>query len=119
MARDNREVERTLLSKFAFTSATAKGVDHRWLELGLPDLPPIYTKFSHTREDIGKTLWTIIAKQLHVTANYLSGMIDCSNSKEDYYGQVRTDPQPPWTHLVSARAPATPPLRKKTKARKK
>jgi hypothetical protein len=39
MARDNREVEKTLLSKFAFSSVAEK-VDHRWVRLVLPDSPP-------------------------------------------------------------------------------
>jgi hypothetical protein len=92
MARDNREVETTLLNKFAFSRASTKGVDHRWVQLVLPGLPAILTKFSHTREDIGETLWKKIAVQLRVQSHYLSGMIDCTNSREDYYSKVRTDP---------------------------
>lgn len=99
MARDNREVEKTLLSKFAFSSITEK-IDHRWVRLVLPDAPPILTKFSHTREDIGPALWKLIARQLRVSAHYLSGMIDCRNSREAYYAQLRTDPQPSWSHLM-------------------
>lgn len=103
MARDNREVEKTLLNKFAFTSVPEK-VDHRWLRLKLPDLPPILTMFSHTREDIGDVLWKRIAKQLRVQSRYLSGMIDCSNNREAYYSQIRTDPQPPWEYLMRGTA---------------
>lgn len=103
MARDNREVENTLLGKFAFTPAD-KSVDHRWVKLVLPDLPPILTKFSHTREDIGENLLKKIATQLRVRSNYLNGMIDCSNNREDYYKKVRTDPYPPWTHLMRGMA---------------
>jgi len=99
MARDNREVEKTLLTKFAFSSIPEK-IDHRWLRLKLPDLPPILTKFSHTREDIGDVLWKMIAKQLRVQSHYLSGMIDCRNSREAYYAQIHADPQPPWSHLM-------------------
>ncbi|SRR6266436_285903 len=99
MARDNREVEKSLLSKFAFSGVTEK-IDHRWLRLKLPDLPPVLTKFSHTREDIGPVLWKMIAKQLRVSSHYLSGMIDCSNSRQAYYAQLRSDPQPPWSHLT-------------------
>jgi hypothetical protein len=100
MVRDNREVEHTLLNKFAFTPATTRGIDHRWVQLALPDLPPIFTKFSHTREDIGPHLWKIIAGQLRVQSNYLNGMIDCTKNREDYYMQVRTAPNPPWNHLM-------------------
>lgn len=125
MGRDNREVEKTLLSKFAFTRAASKSVDHRWLQLALPGLPIILTKFSHTREDIGDGLWKKIASQVHVQANYLSGMVDCRNSREDYYEQVRANPQPPWAHLtqrtssVSAAQNTKHPAKIQSKARKK
>ncbi len=121
MARDNREVENTLLNKFAFTRAD-KSVDHRWVRLVLPGLPAILTKFSHTREDIGERLWKKIAVQLRVQSSYLSGMIDCRNSQQDYYAKVRTDPQPPWTHLIrgtASRQEATQPIVKRRKHRKK
>lgn len=121
MARDNREVENTLLNKFAFSRATTKSGDHRWLRLSLPGLTPIFTKFSHTREDIGVHLWQKIATQLRVLPNYLNGMIDCSNDREAYYTQVRTDPHPPWNHLMrgTATRPEKPTTRKRRKAKKK
>jgi len=121
MPRDNREVEATLLSKFAFTRSN-KGVDHRWLQLALPGLPAILTKFSHTREDIGDVRWKKIANQLRVQANYLTGMIDCRNSRDDYYKKVRTEPNPPWGHLMrgTAQRPETPsPSRSKERPRRK
>lgn len=110
MARDNREVEATLLTKFAFSRAD-KGVDHRWLQLALPGLPPILTKFSHTKEDIGDVLWKKIASQLRVPSNYLTGMVDCRNSRAAYYQKVRTEPNPPWGHLMrgTAQRPETTP----------
>ena len=117
MARDNREVEATLLSKFAFTRAD-KGVDHRWLQLALPGLPRILTKFSHTREDIGDTLWKKIANQLRVQSTYLNGMIDCRNSRDDYYTKVRTDPNPPWGHLMRGTAEASASQQSANKTRK-
>jgi hypothetical protein len=104
MPRDNREVENTLLNKFAFASARTRGDDHRWLELTLPGLPTIITRFSHTREDIGDPLWRRIAMQLRVRPQYLTGMVSCSKSKEAYYTQVRTDPFPPWGHLMRGTA---------------
>lgn len=109
MARDNREVQAILQSKFAFTLAK-KAADHRWLQLALPNSPRIVTKFSHTREDIGNTLWRMIANQLRVQSNYLDGMIDCTNSREDYYKKVRAEPNPPWGHLTRGQAqrPETP-----------
>lgn len=116
MARDNREVEATLLSKFAFTRSK-KAADHRWVELTLPGLPSIKTKFSHTRQDISDSLWRMIASQLRVHSSYLNGMIDCTNSQTAYYQQVRTDPHPPWTHLM--RGTATRPERPKHRPRRK
>lgn len=118
MARDNREVEKTLLSKFAFSSVSEK-IDHRWLRLQLPDLPPILTKFSHTREDIGDVLWKRIANQLRVQSQYLSGMIDCRNSREAYYAKVREDPQPPWGHLMRGTATSSKPLEPQRKPHRK
>lgn len=103
MARDNREVQAILQSKFAFMPAT-KAADHRWLQLTLPELPTILTKFSHTREDIGDVLWKKIATQLRVHASYLTGMVDCKNSRDAYYEKVRTDPNPPWGHLMRGTA---------------
>jgi hypothetical protein len=119
MARDNRKVENSLLNKFAFSRAANKGVDHRWLLLELPGLPPIITKFSHTREDIGTQLWQKIAAQLRVQSSYLNRMIDCTKSREDYYKQVRSDPYPPWGHLLRGTAAAPTPNKKRLKHRKK
>ncbi|MGZ5437186.1 MAG: hypothetical protein ACXWID_18410 [Pyrinomonadaceae bacterium] len=121
MTFDNREVENTLLNKFAFVAAK-KARDHRWLELTLPDLPAILTKFSHTREDISDALWSKIARQLRVNANYLSGMIVCTNSRDDYYKKVRTEPNPPWSHLMrgtAQRKPSHQPMQKPRPRRKK
>lgn len=87
MPRRNRDVENTLLTKFAFESST-HSVKHRWVKLQLPGLPVIATFFSHTKEDIGNELWQKIARQLRVNSTYLNGMIDCRNSRADYYKQV-------------------------------
>lgn len=125
MGRDSREVENTLLNKFSFTRATTHGKDHRWLHLALPGLPLIATKFSHTREDIGNTLWQKIASQLRVRPNYLGGMIDCTNSRQAYYSQVRTNPDPPWNHLMRGNAttseqqPQTRAAKRRAKHKKK
>jgi hypothetical protein len=121
MPRDNREVENTLLNKFAFAPARARGDDHRWLELTLPGLPTIITRFSHTREDIGDPLWRRIAMQLRVRPQYLTGMVSCSNSREAYYTQIRTDP---FNHMMrgTASKPEEPPKRpaqKKHKGKRK
>lgn len=119
MPRYNRDVERTLLGKFAFVAAP--GTDHRWFQLKLPGLPPIITKFSHTKEDIRDPLWQKIAQQLRVRPQYLTGMIDCHNSREAYYQQVRTAPNPPWPHFtreVSAQ-PDLPSKRRGPKKKRK
>src|SRR2546423_13828399 len=104
MPRSNREVENILLHKFAFEPAPTRGDDHRWLQLTLPGLPSIITRFSHTREDIGDPLWRKIAMQLRVCPQYLTGMISCSHSRDDYYNQVRTDPFPPLSYLMRGTA---------------
>lgn len=98
MPRRNREVEDTLLNKFQFERSRKRSADHRWLQLKLPGLPPIHTHFSHGRQDIGDTLWSLIAKQLRVRKTFLNEMIDCTKSREEYYKQVAEDPYPPWSH---------------------
>jgi hypothetical protein len=118
MARYNREVEATLQSKFAFASFK-KGGDHRWFELKLPGLPPIATKFSHAKQDIGDAIWKMIARQLRVPSNYLTGMIDCSNSREAYYQKVRTEPNPPWGHPMRETAQISTKPKHKPKPRRK
>src|ERR1051325_981480 len=119
MPRDNREVENTLRNKFAFASATTRSADHRWLQLHLPGLPPIITKFSHTREEIGENLWRKIAVQLRVLPNYLSGMIDCRNSRSDYYERVRTAPVPAWNHLMQGTATIPEPSSERRASKKR
>lgn len=94
MAYRNRDVEKTLLNKFEFTSSTTHSKDHRWLELKLPNLPVITAHFSHTKENIGDTLWMLIARELRVNKSFLNGMISCTKSRDDYYEQVKTAPTP-------------------------
>ena len=96
MPNDNRKVEKCLLTKFQFIQASNREAGHRWIELSLPGLPVIATKFSHTHEDIRDVLWGRIARQLRVRKAYLKEMINCTKSREDYYQQVRTDPFPPF-----------------------
>ena len=93
------EVERKLRNKFAFRSAKGHSVDHHWFELQLLGLPPILTKVSHSRKEIGSTLEGMIARQLRVRTRYFQGMIDCTNSRNDYYRQVEEDPYPPFDVL--------------------
>ena len=95
-----KEVERKLRDKFAFSVAKEHGFDHRWFELKLSGLPAILTKVSHNRKEIGANLEGKIARQLRVRTRYFRGMIDCTNTREDYYRQVREDPYPPFDVLL-------------------
>ena len=110
MPRDNRDVERTLIRKFNFARADRRADDHRWVQLKLDDLPTIFTKFSHTREDISERIWGRIALQLKVRTPYLNGMVDCTNSRESYYKLLKTEPYPPWPdfsqNVAEKKAPA-------------
>jgi hypothetical protein len=98
MPHRNRDVEETLLNKFHFVESQTRSEDHRWLELALPGLPVIATYFSHGRQEIDRKLWGKIARQLRVRATYLSEMIECTKSCDQYYKQVKDAPYPPWTH---------------------
>jgi len=100
MPRRNRDVESTLLNKFEFVESTTRSNNHRWVELKLPDLPVIATFFSHGKQEIGDLLWKKIARQLRVRTSYLNGMIDCTNTRDAYYKQVKDDPYPPWDNLL-------------------
>jgi hypothetical protein len=97
MPRRPEELEQRLQTKFGFIPATGRDEDHRWWELRLEGLPPIRTFFSRSKP-ISKGLEDEIAHQLHVRGPYLRGMIDCTNSREDYYWQVRYAPYPPFRH---------------------
>ncbi len=117
MPRDNREVERTLINKFQFARAERKADDHRWLQLKLDNIPTIFTKFSHTREDISDRIWGLIARQLKVRTPYLNGMVDCTNGREAYYELLRTAPYPPWPNFPQQTAVKLP--SKKARHRKR
>lgn len=95
-----KEVERKLRNKFAFSPAREHSLDHRWFELQLPGLPAILTKVSHNRKEIGANLEGKIARQLRVRVHYFRGMIDCTNTREDYYRQVSEAPYPPFDVLL-------------------
>ena len=96
MPRKPREIEDKLRNKFGFTEARAHSGDHRWYELRLEGLPVILTKISHSKAEIGTKLEGMIARQLRVTKKYLDGMIDCTNSNDDYRRQVTNHPTPPF-----------------------
>lgn len=98
MPHRNRDVEETPLNKFQFVESQTRSDDHRWVELSLPGLPVIATYFSHGRQVIDVKLWSKIARQLRVRGKYLSEMIECTKSRDDYYKQVAEAPYPPWVH---------------------
>lgn len=91
MSRDNREIERILLTKFEFAECENRADDHRWVELKLPGIPTIRTFFSHAKQSIGDDLWKKIAAQLKVRSPYLDGMVDCTNSRDDYHKKVKDE----------------------------
>lgn len=95
-----REVEARLRDKFGFSEAATKSDDHRWFELVLPDLPPIRTKVSHSRQPISAQVEAMIARQLRVRNPFFRGMMDCHNSSADYRRQIHDDPYPPFEHIV-------------------
>jgi hypothetical protein len=91
-----QELEKLLTIKFGFSLAVERSPDHRWYELRLAGIPLIATKVSHSKTEIGATLEAKIARQLRVRHPYFRGMVDCTNSRQDYYRQVHEEPFPPW-----------------------
>lgn len=85
-----------LQGKFGFTECANRSTDHRWFELRLPNLPPILTKVSHSRDEIRNKLKGKIARQLRVQGAFFDGMFSCTKSRADYEKQVQSHPHPPW-----------------------
>jgi hypothetical protein len=85
-----------LRHKFKFVTPAGHGDDHKWVELRLTGVPPIRTKVSHGAGEASKEIEAMIARQLRVSNAFFRGMIDCTNSCEDYYRQLETDPRPPF-----------------------
>lgn len=92
----SRDVADQLQNKFGFSEASGHGVDHRWFELNLPNLPTILTKVSHGRHEIDVRLETQMARQLHVRRPFFVEMMRCTRSRDDYIRLVYDDPQPPF-----------------------
>lgn len=90
MPRQARDVRASLIKKFGFSPAQHKSTDHEWLKLDLPGSERVLTKFSHGEREIRDRLLGIIARQLKVGLPYLGGMIDCRNSREDYYQHLQS-----------------------------
>jgi len=91
-----RDLERTLQRKFGFEQAPNKSDDHRWYKLSLEGIPPILTKVSRSNKDIGSTLESKIAHQLHVKPPFFRKMFSCTKDLEAYRRQLLTDPYPPF-----------------------
>ena len=93
------EIERMLARKLKMTIHNA---DHKWFEMKLQGLPPIRTKLSNNKKDVGPGLEGMICRQLHVKKTFFTGLMDCTKSKEDYEHQVRADPNPPFENLITS-----------------
>ena len=94
MPIDSRRFERILQTKFGFQEAPGES-GHRYYELQVDDLLPVCTKFSHGRAEIHAGLEAVIARQLCVPRPYLSEMIGCTKTKEEYEEHLRENPPVP------------------------
>lgn len=92
MPQSLKDIESILLNKLAFTRATGHGNDHKWFELTLPGITRIITKLSHGRGTVTRKIEGKIAKQVGVTGPFFAKMLDCTNSRKDYYDQVQLAP---------------------------
>ena len=90
------DLEAMLERKLGFTRSGAHSSDHRWYELRLPDLPPIRTKVSHSKQAIGSLIEGKVARQLRVRGPYLQELLVCTKSRDEYCQQVKDEPFPPW-----------------------
>jgi len=95
-----REIEDLLKSKFGFSPAKSRSKDHRSYQRLLAGLPPIITKVSHSKKDIGPKLLSKIARQLRVHGPFFDGMFNCTKSSTEYEAQVRADAYPPFSVRV-------------------
>src|SRR5713101_5136753 len=100
MPRKPRDIEKALTTKFGFTPASSRSSDHRCYELTLPGLPPIHTKLSHSKADIGPNLEGKIARQMRVRKPFFDSMMKCHKTRDEYYAQIRADPYPPFDVLL-------------------
>jgi hypothetical protein len=75
--------------KFNFQSAKGHSRDHIWLELKLPGIPTIFTKLSHSSDELRDRLIGKIARQLRVPGPFAREMIACTKSRDEYYAAVQ------------------------------
>jgi hypothetical protein len=95
MPLKTRDLKQALTGKFHFAPAKSKGQDHEWFQLTLEGYPKILTKVSRGMHEISDSLLPKIANQLMVPRSFLVGMVQCSNSREDYYARIRANPTGP------------------------
>jgi hypothetical protein len=100
MPRKPREIERLLQTKFGFAPAPHRSDDHRCFVLQLDNFPPIYTKVSHSKREIGPKLEAKIARQMRVRHPFFELMMGCKKSRQDYYKQLQSDPFPPFDIIL-------------------
>ena len=91
-----RDIADLLQNKFGFSPAVGHSSDHLWYELRLPGLPLILTKVSLGRKPASKELESKMARQCRVHRPFFQGMMECTNSREDYYRRVCEAPYPPF-----------------------
>jgi hypothetical protein len=79
------KVESQLKRKFHFVPSKNRSSDHVWLELKLSGVPTIFTKLSHSRDELRAPLINAMARELKVNSQFFIGMIECSKSEADYH----------------------------------
>jgi len=71
--------------------------DHTWFRFEADGLPPIRTKISHNKKDIGPNLESRVYKQLRIRKPFFHELMDCTKYRDDYIKQVQEDPYPPFS----------------------
>lgn len=88
-----------LTSKCSFIHDESRSKDHKWYILQLEGLPPIRTKLSHGKKEIGRALESQMAKQLHVSTAFFRELVRCTKSYDQYQTELKENPQPPFPQL--------------------
>ncbi len=84
MPRKARDVRGKLTRKFLFEPAKGKATDHDYLQLTVPGVARIVTKFSWGQPEIRDDILSLMAKQLRVTNPMFAGMLDCNVTGDQY-----------------------------------
>lgn len=91
------DIAQILRRKFKFEDVKGKNSEV-YLKLALPGVAPVVTHVSHpksARTTVGKVLEGKMARQLRVDTPYFKGMLQCTNSCEDYYKRLGAPPASP------------------------